>query len=95
MRYIFTLSLALLTACPAPQIEPDAETGDTTGPAPSSTGETADTDDACLGPDGCYACEANEPAQLLNACSDAECQPFPNRERLPRLDADGTRPSLP
>lgn len=96
MRRIFTLSLALLAACPAPQAEPDSDTGATSGADTSPTGETGATGDECVGPNGCYACEVNEPSQLLNACSDAACQPFPNtNERLPLLKADGTRPPLP
>jgi hypothetical protein len=48
------------------------------------------------GPDGCYGCAPTTPTQVLNACTDATCEPFPNtRERLPLLEADGALPPIP
>ena len=37
-----------------------------------------------------------KPAELLNACTDATCAPFPNTvERLPLIGPDGKLPPLP
>ncbi len=81
----------------------DNPTGDATSDATSDatddtgdpgTGDTGGTD-ACLGPDGCFSCPPNDPDELLNACSDATCEPFANKDRLPLLNADGTLPPLP
>lgn len=94
MRMRLTALLAaLLTACPGPQAEPD-DAGDPSGTTgePAETG--AETGDECRGELGCYACEPASPAQLLNACSDATCQPFDNATRLPLL-VDGQIPPLP
>ena len=50
----------------------------------------------CDGPNGCYNCKPTTPVQVLNACTDASCEPFANtKERLPLLNADGTLPPLP
>jgi len=49
-----------------------------------------------LGADGCFNCPKNgQVAQWLNRCSDADCEPFPNKDRLPLLKADGSVPALP
>lgn len=103
---ILALSLALLAACSGPQAEPTSDsnaTTETTEAASSSTampttgGDTeSDTGASCDGPDGCYACEPGEPAQVLNHCTAAACQPFPNTsQRLPLLKSDGTLPPVP
>ena len=50
----------------------------------------------CDGPNGCYNCKPTTPVQVLNACTDASCEPFANtKERLPLLNEDGTLPPLP
>jgi len=46
------------------------------------------------GPNGCYEGEPKESIQYLNRCTDSECEPFDNDERLPLL-VDGKLPSLP
>ncbi len=52
--------------------------------------------DECVGPEGCFACPPTKPAELLNACTDATCAPFPNTvERLPLIGPDGKLPPLP
>ena len=80
------------------------DTGDDTTPGTSgidSSGDGSDDNGSesgtnCEGPDDCYACTPSEPTQFLNACTDAECEPFPNtQERLPLIGADGTLPPIP
>lgn len=74
-------------------------TGDvSSGGSEGSTGpsETGTTGEECLGPDGCWACEPDSNAQLLNRCTDAVCEPFENTpERLPLLGRDGSLPPIP
>ena len=50
-----------------------------------------------LGEDGCFNCPQNgEAEQWLNRCVDSDCLPFPNtKERLPKLNDDGSLPDLP
>jgi len=49
-----------------------------------------------LGADGCFNCPKNgQVAQWLNRCVDSDCEPFPNKDRLPLLKADGSVPALP
>lgn len=77
--------------------------GGTTGASASASTTMADTTDGavdtgvdCEGPDGCYGCAPTTPTQVLNACTDATCEPFPNTpERLPLLEADGALPPIP
>ena len=84
--------LTLLAAC-------TSSSGDDDGGASTSTGAPA-TDseaDASTGETGAPCVEdPKEPVELLNACSDASCEPFANTvERLPLLQQDGTLPPLP
>lgn len=61
-----------------------------------TTNGAVDTGVDCEGPDGCYGCAPTTPTQVLNACTDATCEPFPNTpERLPLLEADGALPPIP
>jgi hypothetical protein len=46
------------------------------------------------GDDECFDGEPEETEQFLNRCTDSECQPFDNAERLPLLK-DGKLPALP
>lgn len=72
-------------------------TGDTGDVSSSSGGEveTTGTPAECEG-DGCFACKPSKHVELLNACTDATCEPFNNtQERLPLLGDDGTLPPLP
>lgn len=49
-----------------------------------------------LGADGCFNCPTDKNVkQWLNRCVDADCEPFANKDRLPLLNADGSRPALP
>jgi hypothetical protein len=43
--------------------------------------------------DGCWICP-QEPEQFLTQCTDSECEPFDNEERIPRLNEDGTVPDV-
>jgi hypothetical protein len=47
-----------------------------------------------LGEDGCFNCP-NQQLEYLNRCSDGDCLPFDNAQRLPLLKADGSLPDLP
>lgn len=86
------------------------ETPTTTDPTATTSGTTTDDPSAgssgdptattggvdCDGPNGCYNCKPTTPVQVLNACTDASCEPFANtKERLPLLNQDGTLPPLP
>jgi hypothetical protein len=51
--------------------------------------------DACVGPNGCYACPPANDFQFVNGCTDAACKPFDNRARLKNLPADGGLTPLP
>ncbi|MEZ4453111.1 MAG: hypothetical protein R3B09_26860 [Nannocystaceae bacterium] len=88
---------AALSACSGGQVEPTASDTAGSGSATTTDGDTETTgDDACLAPEGCFACPPETPEQLLNACSDASCEPFVNdRTRLPLLNEDGSLPPLP
>ncbi|MBK8714062.1 MAG: hypothetical protein IPN32_04905 [Deltaproteobacteria bacterium] len=66
----------------------------------SASGSSSDGGGECVGPGDCYACEPsqnqNQNQQLLNHCTEAACEPFPNTpERLPLLLPDGSLPPLP
>lgn len=64
--------------------------------ADTTDGGGSDTGVDCEGPDGCYGCAPTTPTQVLNACTDATGEPFPNTpERLPLLEADGALPPIP
>lgn len=106
------LALVTLAACPRnEEIPPIDETGSdtsTTTMTPTTTDPTIDPDttvgeessstggDACVGPNGCYDCEPTQSEQLLNRCTESECEPFPiTTERLPLLEADGSLPPIP
>lgn len=51
-------------------------------------------DPACTGKDGCYACAPQNNAQILQACTSAQCSPFDNVARLP-LYNNGDLPPVP
>jgi hypothetical protein len=63
----------------------DADDGGT-----CADGQTSDADLAVV----CYPCNPLTPAQLLNACTGAQCLPF-DRARLTKLLPDGGLPPLP
>jgi hypothetical protein len=80
---------------------PESTAGVTTTAVTTTVGSTVDsTEDSggedCEGRDGCYACAPTTPVQVLDACTDATCEPFPNTtRRLPLLEPDGSLPPLP
>ncbi|AKT40099.1 hypothetical protein [Chondromyces crocatus] len=57
-------------------------------------GGAGGVDPACLGPDGCYACDPATDTQFHNACTDAQCSPFDDTARLPLFNG-GALPPLP
>ncbi|MBC8072165.1 MAG: hypothetical protein IAG13_27845 [Deltaproteobacteria bacterium] len=62
----------------------------------AASSDSGTTGNECLGADGCYACNPEDSVQLLNHCTDADCEPFANtQKRLPRLEADGSLPPIP
>jgi hypothetical protein len=64
---------------------------------PGSDGAVDDPADAAE-TTGCAAGTTNSPPpgfELLNACTDATCLPFDNRQRLRNLSRDGVLPPLP
>lgn len=84
--------------------EPGTDTGDplttstgSTGPGDATADDTAGETEADTDTGGEQCVEApTEPVEILNGCTDATCEPFPNTpERLPLLEADGTLPPLP
>lgn len=82
----------------APTGGPGSSTsGETTADTSGSSGETTATSGGvdCEGPDGCFNCAPTKPVEVLNACTDATCEPFDNKARLPLLRGDGTLPPLP
>lgn len=75
---------------------PTSTEGTSEGPTGSSGDPTATTGAVdCEGPNGCFDCPPTRPVEVLNACTDATCEPFANKERLPLLGEDGTLPPLP
>ena len=97
-RWIIAVAL-LGGACGGGQAQPPGEddTGDasTDADAGESSGDPTGAD-ACAGPEGCFNCPPTKAVELLNACTDASCAPFPNTaERLPLLKPDGGLPPLP
>lgn len=84
-------------AQPPSDEETSAGTGTDTGATDDdgSSGDPTEADE-CVGPEGCFDCPPTKPAELLNACTDATCAPFPNTvERLPLIGPDGKLPPLP
>lgn len=104
---LHAISLLLLSVlgCARDQDAPPGD--DTTGTtAPATTGgddSTGGVDDSgtsggneCVGADGCYACEPQTSEQLLDRCTEAQCEPFSlTPERLPLLAGDGSLPPIP
>ncbi len=43
----------------------------------------------------CFSCAPSATPQFENACTAATCQPFDNKKRLTKLNADGSLPPLP
>jgi hypothetical protein len=66
-------------------VNPGGGNGDTGGDAGSPCGEDG----------GCYACPPTTDLQFANACTDSQCQPFDNRQRLKNLRSDGGLTPLP
>jgi hypothetical protein len=104
MRSTFRVLLAALALGPVigcgEQAEPptDSQASDPTNPSGEPTSDTSDPTEGgeCEGPDGCYDCPPTQHVHVINACTDASCEPFPNtKERLPLLNDDGSLPPLP
>jgi hypothetical protein len=75
---------ALSLACGEEAAPPD-------GPGGGETGTSGDGDG-----DGACVEQPVSPVELLNACTDAVCEPFANtKQRLPLLRDDGSLPPLP
>lgn len=91
---ILVLAVSGVGAC-GEEVQPPGQEGDGDADGDSEgTGETGD--DECVGDQGCFSCEPATSVELLNACTDAGCQPFQNTpERLPLLEPDGSLPPLP
>lgn len=69
------------------------EAGDNAGgSSDGGTGAGGETDCTPQGEYDCYPCEPKSDEQYLNRCSDAECSPFDNAERIPGFT--GTLPDL-
>jgi hypothetical protein len=49
----------------------------------------------CAGPDGCFACVPEKPAEFLNACTEVDCVPFDNAQLEGLLQEDGSVPPVP
>jgi hypothetical protein len=60
----------------------------------SGSASTTGTGGSCAGDSGCYACTPENEQELLNACTDAQCERF-DSARLTNLTADGGLPALP
>lgn len=97
-----TIATVLLSigGCPDDQdAPPEADTDAGTDTAADGSGDGVDetgADTECQGPDGCYDCEPVQSEQLLNHCTAADCEPFPNTpERLPLMMPDGSLPPIP
>lgn len=55
----------------------------------------AGTSSGCVGPDGCFSCEPEQPVEFLNACTEAECVPYDNAQIEHLLLEDGSVPPVP
>lgn len=86
------------TSPPTTTVEPTTTVGtEESGPIDTSAGsESTSGGEECLGPDGCWSCEPVQPEQVLNRCTDADCEPFDNSpKRLPLIGRDGSLPPIP
>lgn len=87
-----TSGTATLTTTTSPTTQGTEESG----PVDTSGGESTTGEVVCLGPMDCWNCDAVAPEQLLNHCTNADCEPFENTpERLPLLERDGSLPPIP
>lgn len=66
-----------------------------TGAGGAGGGGSASTSTGCVGPDGCWACEPESQAEILNACTDAACIPYDNAQLEGLLLEDGSVPPVP
>jgi ABC-type phosphate transport system substrate-binding protein len=64
-------------------------------PGTDAGGPGRDVGAGCGDAGACYACTPTNDIQYGNACTDAKCQHFDNRERLRKLPADGGLTPLP
>jgi hypothetical protein len=86
-RFAGTICDTVRHLCAAAAADDGGPGGDGAGDDPADPAETT----------GCAA-GTNAPSpgfELLNACTDATCLPFDNRQRLRNLPGDGVLPPLP
>ncbi|HWB76479.1 MAG TPA: hypothetical protein VG755_16040 [Nannocystaceae bacterium] len=90
-----TSGSATLTTTTAPTTTQGTEES---GPSPDtgSGSESTSGGEECLGDNDCWNCAPTQPEQVLNHCTNADCEPFANTpERLPLLERDGSLPPIP
>lgn len=74
----------------------DAQVVADAGGDAGSASDGGGADGGCVSDPDCWSCPPTTSEHLLNACTDATCEPFPvTQERLPLLRSDGTLPPLP
>ena len=64
------------------------------GQGGAGQGGAGGVDPACVGEDGCYACDPTNDPEFLNACTEAQCSAFDNEARLPLYNG-GDLPPVP
>jgi hypothetical protein len=89
----------LVTACNVPSNNGNesSDAGSDTSVSPDSgpgSETTADAGVSCVGTDGCYSCAPTVTEQFLNRCTDSQCSPFNNLDRL-GLRPGQALPALP
>lgn len=90
-----TLSTSVTTVDTTATTSPETTVADSTDTTEGPDDTTTTGGPECLGENECWNCAPTSSNQLLNHCTDAECAPFDNVERLPLLHRDGTLPPLP
>lgn len=72
-------------------VPPDATVLDS-GATDAGIDDTDAGSDPCVGNDGCFACEPTTEPEILEACTDAQCEPFDNEARLPLYEGSDLPP---
>jgi len=73
----------------------DADAAPDRGDASDDAGALGCVDPSGFQGLGCFRCAPTDIVTLENACSDVECTPFDNTQRLTKLLPDGSLPELP
>jgi len=95
-KILLGVLLPCFAACPGEAEQPPQDEAVASNDDSSPDEGGSESDDECVGPDGCWVCEAVEVEQVLNQCTEATCEPFANTsERLPLMQADGSLPLIP